>query len=100
MKRRRLLRVELNRHASLVSGPGASELIRECTKRPPVWISKHRGFSVQEDTARDVVALAETLNYDVEITGRRSRRESAVAALLAAPAPRFREQPDPGRGLW
>lgn len=100
MKRRRLLRVELRRHASLVAGPGAHELIRECTGRLPVWVSKRRAFSVQEDTARDVVALAETLGYDVEITGPRTRREADGLSPMTAAAHRFPEQPDPGRGLW
>lgn len=100
MRRRRVLRVELNRHASLVSGHGAHELIRETTGRLPVWLSRLRAFSAQEDTARDVIALAERLGYDVEITGRRSGRERALAALLAAPVPRLPERADPGNGSW
>lgn len=62
--RRRVLRVELNRYASLVSGPGAHELIRESSDRLPVWISTLRGFSVSEETARDVIAAAEVRGYD------------------------------------
>lgn len=99
MRRRRLLRVELNRHASLVSGHGAYELIREQNGHP-VWISTLRGFSVQEATARDLIAMAELRGYDVEITGPRARRQRLLDALMAAPAPRFPEQADPGASLW
>ena len=70
--RRRVLQVELDRHSSIVRGPGAHELVELVTGRPGVWISRIKGYSVQERTARNIVAAAELRNYDVEVIGRRS----------------------------
>lgn len=44
---------------SLVRGWEAAGLVREVSGRHPVWLSRLRGYSVQEGTARDVAALAE-----------------------------------------
>jgi len=104
MNRRRLLRVELNRHASIVRGPGAWKLIEETTGRRPVWMPRLKGFSVRETTARDVIAAAERLGYDVEVTGPRaaaeavpptSRVESVLSEFKALDNPRSPEDADP-----
>lgn len=69
---RRVLEVELAGMGSLVRGYGARELIIDLTGRPPMWSSIRRGWSLQESTARDVVAAAESRGYDVVITGPRA----------------------------
>lgn len=75
--RRRVLEVELNRHDSIVRGPGASELLMQVSGRRQVWSNQRRGFSCQERTARDTIAAAERLNYDIVITGPRAAVEPA-----------------------
>ncbi len=95
-----MLRVELNGCSSLVSGPGAPELIRSETDRLAVYLHRLRGFSVSEETARSVVGRAEHLGYAIELVPRRSARARALDALRAAPAPRWPEQPDPGADRW
>lgn len=84
MTRRRLIRVEINSYASLVSGPGSFALLEEVTHRKPVWIARLRGFSASEQTARDVVSLAEHMGcFDIEITGpRKVRAEQRQAAAI------------------
>ena len=70
-RRRRVLDAELNGCASLVKGPGSRELVIEVSGRAPVWSSVRRGWSLQEHTARDVIAAAEARFYDIVITGPR-----------------------------
>ena len=70
-RRRRVLEAELNGCASLVKGPGSRELVIEVSGRAPVWSSVRRGWSLQEHTARDVIAAAEARFYDIVITGPR-----------------------------
>jgi hypothetical protein len=78
---------------SIVRGPGARELVVEVSGRAPVWLALHRGYSVQETTARDVVAAAEARNYDIVIAGRQ-----ALPVPTPTPAPAV--EVDPGGGLW
>lgn len=66
---RRVLEVELAGMGSLVRGYGSRELIIDVTGRPPIWSAIRRGWSLQETTARDVVAAAESRGYGVVITG-------------------------------
>jgi hypothetical protein len=87
-----VLEVEFSGMGSIVRGPGARELVVEVSGRAPVWLALHRGYSVQETTARDVVAAAEARNYDVVITGRQ-------ALPVPPPSPDVVEV-DPGGGLW
>lgn len=89
---RRVLEVELAGMGSLVRGYGSRELIIDVTGRAPMWSSIHRGWSLQETTARDVVAAAESRGYDVVITGPRAAREMNPAHTPAAP--------EPEAGLW
>lgn len=98
MRRRRVLEVELDRHQSILRGHGSREILIQITGRAPVWVASARGWSCQEHSARSSVALAEHLGYDIEVIGRRSARACAIDALMAAPAPRWPEQPDPGGG--
>lgn len=88
---RRVLEVELAGYGSLVRGYGSRDLVISVTGRTPVWSAIRRGWSVQESTARDVVAAAEADGYDVVITGRR--------AVDQNPANIPRTTPEPG-GLW
>ena len=94
---RPVLTVELGGVGSLVSGYRARDLCEQVTGRAPVYIPRLRGYSCQEHTAKDVVALAERLGYDVVVVGRRTRREQLLDVLMAAPAPRT---PDRESGLW
>lgn len=88
---RRVLEVEIAGYGSLVRGYGSRDLVMSVTGRAPAWSRIRRGWSVQESTARDVVAAAEVQNYDVVITGRR--------AVDHNPADRPLTSPDHG-GLW
>jgi hypothetical protein len=89
---RRVLEVELAGMGSLVRGYGSRELVMSVTGRAPVWSSIRRGWSLQEVTARDVVAAAEAQGFDVVITGPRASDRN--------PANTPRPMPDPGGGLW
>lgn len=92
--RRRVLEVELNTtYDALVRGPGAYQLIVDTTGRPGIWSHQRRGFSLQEDSAKRVAALAEQLGYDIVITGPRSRPAPAPIVTAEVVA-------DPGGGLW
>lgn len=66
------LSIELAGCGSLVRGYGSRDLVEEVSGRPPVWMSRLRGWSIQEWTARKVVALAETRGYDITIIEARS----------------------------
>ncbi|WP_214055973.1 hypothetical protein [Nocardioides aquaticus] len=92
--------MEIDRHQSILRGRGSREILIQITGRAPVWVASARGWSCQERSARSSIALAEHLGYDIEVIGRRSARARAIDALLAAPAPRFPEQADPGGGRW
>ncbi|MCH1867075.1 hypothetical protein [Nocardioides sp. CFH 31398] len=70
-----MLEVEFDDVGSLVRGHGSRELVTEVTGRPPMWRTLARGWSVQEHTARDVVALAERRNYDIVVLGPRATRQ-------------------------
>ena len=85
---------------SLVRGHGARGLIEEVAGRSPVYISRLKGYSCQERTARDVCSLAEARGYNVVVTGPRSRKAALFAMLSAAPPPRCRDLSDTEGGLW
>lgn len=89
------LSIELAGYGSLVRGYKAREIVEEVTSRPPVWMSRLRGWSVQERTARDVVAVAERRGYDITVIG-------PVRAVPTAPtSPVEDASPDePESGLW
>ncbi|MCW2736101.1 hypothetical protein [Nocardioides sp.] len=89
---RRVLEVEFAGVGSLVRGYGSRDIVISVTGRAPLWSSVRRGWSLQESSARDVVAAAEALNYDVVITGRRAVERNPANTPRAA-------APDPG-GLW
>lgn len=84
----RRIEIELDRHASLVRGRNARTLVEQASGKAPVWIFRRRGWSCSEQSARDVLALAEVLHYEIAVVGRQDRRRRALDALLAAPAPR------------
>ncbi|SDD89796.1 hypothetical protein [Nocardioides lianchengensis] len=95
---RPVLEVEFCGPGSLVRGYGSRALVEAVAGKPPVWISRLRGWSCQEKTARNVVALAETQGYDVLITAQRTRKAHLFAVLSAAPPPRAPVNRD--GGLW
>lgn len=72
--RRRVLQVDLDGYGSLVRGYGSRELLFDLTGRAPVWSNIRRGWSVQEKTARDVIAAADARGFDVLIAGSRKVR--------------------------
>ena len=82
---RRVIEVELAGMGSLVRGHGSRELIIDVTGRAPMWSSVSRGWSLQETTARDVVAAAESRGYDVVITGPRVGRDANPAHTRVVP---------------
>ncbi|MGB3761837.1 MAG: hypothetical protein WA966_01340 [Ornithinimicrobium sp.] len=100
MNRRRKWSATMNRHASTLSGYGAREALIQLTGHAPVYVASEHAYSCQQHTLEDACALAQRLGIDVEIVGRRARRARLLDALMAAPAPRFPEQADPGSGLW
>jgi hypothetical protein len=78
-RRRRVLEVEiLSRHDCIVRGPGAGELLEQIIGRSPAYIALRRGYSCQERAARDAIALAERLSYDVVVTGPRASTMGGV----------------------
>ncbi len=104
--RRRVLEVEFDGVGSLMRGHGSRELIAEVVGRPPVWRTLAHGWSVQEHTARDVVALAEERGYDIVVLGpqaTRQRREqmSAPAEVTSGGATSYDIPPaSESEGLW
>lgn len=101
---RRQIQVELAGHASLVRGHGSRELYLEVTAgRPPLWVSRSRGWACQEKTARNIAAAAEARGYDVVVTGRRMSQAQLTETALpehVVHLPEVSEQADPGQGLW
>lgn len=57
------------RSCAVVSGYGSRELITELRGRPPVWSTLSRGWVVQPQTARDLIAICEARGYDVVLEG-------------------------------
>lgn len=96
--RRPVIKVDLDGYGSLVSGYGARDLVVEVAGRA-VWTSIRRGWSVQERTARDVIAIAETRGYDVLIAGRRSTGSSSAEPQVGVADAELTAVPDAG-GLW
>lgn len=69
MSRRVLNVVLVNQNCAYVSGYGSRELITEIRfGRPPVWSAVGRAWVTTPDTARAVIAVAETRKFDVIVT--------------------------------
>ena len=94
---RPMIEIELAGCGSLIRGYRARELYERVTGRAPVYIPLARGYSCQEKTAKDVIAIAEAQGFDVVVTGKRTSRERALDALMAAPIPSL---PEREAGLW
>lgn len=77
MSRRPTITVVLDGYSSLVRGYGSRDMVQAVTGRPPTYSSVRKGWSCQEDTARDVIAVAEARNCDIVITGGRSPRSGS-----------------------
>lgn len=99
-RRRRQWTAERNGCSSLLRGEGSRAALEQITGRAPMWAPLSKGWSCQEDTLSDALALAQALGIDVNVMGPRARRSRAIDALRAAPAPRWSEQTDPGSGRW
>lgn len=55
------------KHAAFVRGHGSRELLTELRGRPPVWSSLTRAWNTTEETARDLIAIAERRGYVVDV---------------------------------
>lgn len=94
VRRRRVLEFEAHSKVDwLIRGHGAGQLLIEATGRPQVWSSTRRGYSVQERTALDVLALSERYGIDAVITGPRGARGVASPAIAG-------EAAEPEISLW
>ncbi|GAB3253201.1 hypothetical protein GCM10027425_12300 [Alteromonas gracilis] len=66
--KRRIIHVRIESSVcAFVRGHGSRELLTDLRGRPPVWSVTEKSWCVQERTARDVIALAESRGYDVEV---------------------------------
>lgn len=100
-RRRRVLKVELTGPGSLVSGYGSRDLVEEITGRAPMWVRSRRGWSVQEHTARDFIAKAEMLGYDLIIEGpRMAEQKKATPTEETLEHPALAEAEVAESGLW
>lgn len=78
--RRRTCRITLGQNHAYVTGYGTRDMLTELRHgQPPVWSTIHRAWVSVPKTARNLVALAESRGYDVEVTA---------------------EGADPGGGRW
>lgn len=93
--RRRLLEVEAeNRYCHRLRGPDVRALaMRVNAGKVPVWSSIAKAYTVSEQTAANVIALAEHRGYDVVVTGPR-----AVASTT--PFAGVHDCDDSGEALW
>lgn len=77
----RRLEVEfVNDSCAYVRGYGSRELLVDIRGRAPVWSTLSRAWVTVPQTARDIVAVAESRGYDVTVTDG--------------------ERQDPGGSLW
>ncbi len=100
MKRFRLWTAVPNGCGSVLRGDGSREGLIKLTGRAPMWAPLSKGWSCQQDSLTDALALAQSLGIDVNIVGPRSRKAHLSDVLDAAPAPRWGEQAVPGFGRW
>lgn len=93
----RRLEVEfVNDSCALLRGYGSRDLVVELKSRPPVWATRDRAWVVQPATAHDVIALAESRNVEVFITGGPPQTRSSSEDHLADSDKCL----DPGGALW
>lgn len=62
---RRLTVTFESKHCAFVSGWGSRELLTEMRGRPPMWSSLTRAWCTTEQTAKDLIAVAESRGYQV-----------------------------------
>jgi hypothetical protein len=97
--RRRVLEVDFHSaHDCIVRGPGAGQILIGLTGRQQVYSPSRRGYSVQERTARNAIAAAERLGYDVTVAGPRSAPARDVT--VAASKPEGPTPPETESSLW
>lgn len=85
MERRPTLRVEIHTaYDCRVSGSHAFSVLEEITLRKPVWVSRLKCFSASETTAANIISLAESRGWSVEITGPRQVRAERAEQLSHA----------------
>ena len=100
---RRTLEVDiLSRAGAVVRGHGSRDLIEELLGRPPVWLSRCRGWSVQTHRVPDLCSLAELRGFDVVVTGPRATTNTTrlVTTSTTKSSSATVEHDDPGQGLW
>ncbi len=54
-----------NTHCAFVAGYGARQLLTEMRGRPPIWSTLTRAWCTTEQTARDLIAIAERRGFEV-----------------------------------
>ena len=54
-------------HCAYIKGHGSRDLLVDLRGRPPVWATRTRAWVTTAATARDVVAMAESRGYVVEV---------------------------------
>ena len=87
-----------SKHCAHVRGYGSRDLLTELRGRPPIWATLARAWVTTERTALDLVAVAESRGYVVELVGATSRGQGEPSGVPSGEA--RGKQPDPGRGLW
>ena len=61
-------------HLAILNGPGVGSLVVEITGRPPRWSRSLAGWATQERTCADVIALAASRSYTVEVIDERQAK--------------------------
>ena len=93
----RLLTVVIGDGWAEFAGHGSRSLYVELRGRPPVYNTRTRRWTAQLQTARDLVALAESRGWQVVITGAQA---IGVAAAANRESPeQFAPAPE-SEGLW
>ena len=95
-------RIEVRIHSEVcayVSGYGADELIQAITGRRQVWSVPERAWCVQEHTAADVIALADSRGWAVEVRRLEPAPFSPPPVRVVGPGPRTHVLDAQG-GFW
>jgi hypothetical protein len=87
----RVLTVVLGDNWAEFSGHGSRELYVELRGRPPVYNTRTRRWTAQLQTARDLVALAESRRWSVTVVGGHDGHDLAGPEVL---------EPEPEASLW
>jgi hypothetical protein len=105
---RRRIEVEfVNASCAYVRGYGSREILTDLRGRPPVYARLSRAWCCLPSTARDVIAIAESRNYLVVVSGDQVVGRRGDHHLDPQGGDHHDLDPDqderlldPGRGLW